>query len=84
MSAITLHYRNVQQLLQSQSLAIDEHLREYKWEQENIDELLCDLQVKFFSHYKPGDETLSVTRYGEHCLGSISSLSCSRSGGAGC
>ncbi len=57
MSAITPHYRNVQQLLQSQSFSIDEYQREYKWEKENIDELLSDLQAKFFSHYKPGDDT---------------------------
>jgi hypothetical protein len=57
MSAITPHYRSVQQLLQSQSFSIDEYQREYKWEKENVDELLSDLQAKFFSHYKLGDET---------------------------
>ena len=71
MSAITPHYRNVQQLLQSQSFSIDEYQREYKWEKENIDELLSDLQAKFFSHYKPGDETPAVSSYGEYFLGSI-------------
>jgi uncharacterized protein with ParB-like and HNH nuclease domain len=71
MSAITPHYRNVQQLLQSQSFSIDEYQREYKWERENIDELLSDLQAKFFSHYKPGDETPAVSSYGEYFLGSI-------------
>lgn len=71
MSAITPHYRNVQQLLQSQSFSIDEYQREYKWAKENIDELLSDLQAKFFSHYKPGDETPAVSGYGEYFLGSI-------------
>ena len=71
MSAITPHYRNVQQLLQSQSFSIDEYQREYKWEKENIDELLSDLQAKFFSHYKPVDETPAVSSYGEYFLGSI-------------
>lgn len=71
MSAITPHYRNVQQLLQSQSFSIDEYQREYKWEKENIDELLSDLQAKFISHYKPGDETPAVSSYGEYFLGSI-------------
>jgi uncharacterized protein with ParB-like and HNH nuclease domain len=71
MSAITPHYRNVQQLLQSQSFSIDEYQREYKWEKENIDELLSDLQAKFFSHYKPADETPAVSGYGEYFLGSI-------------
>ncbi|WP_290433727.1 GmrSD restriction endonuclease domain-containing protein [Aeromonas caviae] len=71
MSTITPHYRSVQQLLQSQSFAIDEYQREYKWEKENIEELLSDLQAKFFSHYKPGDETTAVSSYGEYFLGSI-------------
>lgn len=71
MSAITPHYRSVQQLLQSQSFAIDEYQREYKWEKDNIDELLSDLQGKFFKHYRPGDETSAVSQYGEYFLGSI-------------
>jgi uncharacterized protein with ParB-like and HNH nuclease domain len=71
MSAITPQYRNVQQLLQNQSFSIDEYQREYKWEKKNIDELLSDLQAKFFSQYKPGDETTAVRNYGEYFLGSI-------------
>lgn len=59
MSAITPHCRNIQQLLQSQSFSIDEYQREYKWEKENIDELLSDLQAKFYSNYRQGDETPS-------------------------
>ncbi len=47
MSAITPHYRTVQQLLQSQSFAIAEYQSEYKWGKENIDKLLSDLQAKF-------------------------------------
>ena len=71
MSTIVPHYRSVQVLLQSQSFSIDEYQREYKWEKENIDELLSDLQAKFFSHYRPGDETQAVANYGEYFLGSI-------------
>ncbi|WP_243382367.1 DUF262 domain-containing protein [Geothrix alkalitolerans] len=71
MSTIVPHYRSVQVLLQSQSFSIDEYQREYKWEKENIDELLSDLQAKFFSHYRTGDETTAVSSYGEYFLGSI-------------
>lgn len=71
MTTITPHYRTVQELLQSKSFAIDDYQREYKWERENIDELLSDLQAKFFSHYKSGDETTAVSAYGEYFLGSI-------------
>lgn len=71
MSAITPHYRSVQQLLQSQSFSIDEYQREYKWDKENIDELLSDLQEKFLNSYKPGDDTKKVSGYAEYFLGSI-------------
>src|SRR4051812_47297707 len=71
MSTITPHYRTVQQLLQSQSFSIDEYQREYKWEKENIDELLSDLQGKFNSAFKPGDDTQKVSGYEEYFLGSI-------------
>lgn len=71
MSAITPHYRSVQQLLQSQSFSIDEYQREYKWEKQNIDEMLSDLSAKFYSHYRPEDETTAVSTYSEYFLGSI-------------
>lgn len=71
MSSITPHYRSVQQLLQTQSFSIDEYQREYKWEKENVEELLSDLQGKFSSYYTAGDETNAVSGYGEYFLGSI-------------
>lgn len=71
MSAITPYYRSLRELLDRQSFSIDEYQREYKWEKENIDELLSDLQAKFYSHYKAGDETTVVSGYGEYFLGSI-------------
>ncbi|MCS6292694.1 MAG: DUF262 domain-containing protein [Nitrospira sp.] len=71
MSTITPHYRSVQLLLQSQSFSIDEYQREYKWEKEHIDELLSDLQDKFLSCYRPGDDTKKVSSYEEYFLGSI-------------
>lgn len=71
MSTITPHYRSVQQLLQSQSFAIDEYQREYKWEKENIDELLTDLRDKFLNSYQEGDSTPKVSTYEDYFLGSI-------------
>src|SRR4051794_28950612 len=71
MSTITLHYRSVQQLLQSQSFSIDEYQREYKWEKENVDELITDLQEKFLSCYQPGHEPAKVASYEDYFLGSI-------------
>lgn len=71
MSTITPHYRTVQQLLQSQSFAIDEYQREYKWEKKNVDELLSDLLDKFQSGWREGDTTGAVAAYEEYFLGSI-------------
>jgi len=71
MSKIKPDYRSLQELLQSKSFSIDEYQREYKWDKENIDELLSDLQGKFFSSYRPGDDTKKVGSYSEYFLGSI-------------
>lgn len=71
MSTITPHYRNVQQLLQSQSFAIDEYQREYKWEKGNIDELVADLRDKFLNCYREGHRTTDVSSYEDYFLGSI-------------
>ena len=71
MSTITPHYRSVQQLLQSRSFSIDEYQREYKWEKSNVDELLTDLQLKFQSCYRAGDDTRMVSNYDEYFLCSI-------------
>ena len=60
MSTITPQFRSVKDLLQTQSFSIDEYQREYKWEKGNIDELLTDLQDKFLSCYREGDETSRV------------------------
>ncbi len=71
MTAITPYYRSLRELLDRQSFSIDEYQREYKWDKENINELLSDLQAKFFSQHKTGDETTAVSGYGEYFLGSI-------------
>ena len=68
---ITPHYRTVQQLLQSQSFAIDEYQREYKWERSNVDELLSDLYGKFAASHQPGHTTQAVAGYDDYFLGSI-------------
>lgn len=71
MNSITPTYKTISQVLQSQSFAIDEYQREYKWEKENIDELLSDFQNQFFGSFTRGDETEKVAGYQEYFLGSI-------------
>lgn len=71
MSSIVPNYRTVQDLLQGQSFSIDEYQREYKWGQENIEELLSDLRDKFFAYYQEGHATKDVSGYEDYFLGSI-------------
>lgn len=71
MSVITPYYRSVQQLLTRASFSIDEYQREYKWEREQISELLDDLSNKFQSCYRDGDKTTAVAGYEDYFLGSI-------------
>lgn len=69
--SITPHYRTIKELLQSRSFAIDEYQREYKWDRENIEELLTDLQTKFSAFYRVGDTPKDASNYGDYFLGSI-------------
>ena len=71
MSSITPHYRTVTQLLQNRSFSIDEYQREYKWSQQNIEELVTDLQGKFDSAYRAGDSPKAASEYPDYFLGSI-------------
>lgn len=71
MGSITPHYRTVTQLLQSRSFSIDEYQREYKWSQQNIEELITDLQGKFESAYRAGDTPKDASEYPDYFLGSI-------------
>ncbi|MBD1399444.1 DUF262 domain-containing protein [Pelovirga terrestris] len=71
MGTVTPNYRSVQQLLQSQSFAIDEYQREYKWEKENVLEMISDFLDKFQNSYQDGDETTAVNNYTDYFLGSI-------------
>ena len=70
-SSITPHYRTVTQLLQNRSFSIDEYQREYKWSQQNIEELVTDLQGKFDSAYRAGDSPKAASEYPDYFLGSI-------------
>jgi uncharacterized protein with ParB-like and HNH nuclease domain len=71
LSTITPHYRTVTQLLQSRSFSIDDYQREYKWERQNIEELVSDLFGKFDTQYATGDTPLAASGYASYFLGSI-------------
>lgn len=78
MSTITPHYKNLKELLQSQSFSIDEYQREYKWEKKNVDELLNDFYDKFENCYHDGDATNKIASYENYFLGSM--IVCKRNG----
>ncbi|GAA2170540.1 MULTISPECIES: DUF262 domain-containing protein [Glycomyces] len=71
MSSISPHYRTIKELLQTRSFAIDEYQREYKWDRENIEELVSDLHAKFTTFYRDGDAPKAASEYGDYFLGSI-------------
>ena len=71
MSRINPDYRTIIELLQSRSFSIDDYQREYKWDTQNIDELLSDLLNAFERDYSEGDLPNRVPNYGEYFLGSI-------------
>src|SRR5262245_77834 len=71
MSNIDAHSRSIRQLLSGARYSLDYYQREYKWETENIEELLDDLESQFFENYRDGDERRKVAQYEHYFLGSI-------------
>jgi uncharacterized protein with ParB-like and HNH nuclease domain len=63
--------KTVRELLNGVKYAIDYYQREYKWETENIAELLDDLEAKFIYSYEEGHERSQVQYYSNYFLGSI-------------
>lgn len=63
--------KTIRELLNGVKYSIDYYQREYKWETENIAELLDDLEAKFCSSYEEGHERSQVQYYPHYFLGSI-------------
>ncbi len=64
-------YKSIHGLLSGNKFTIDEYQREYKWEQENITDLINDLLNKFRASYVVGHSTQNVAKYEDYFLGSI-------------
>ncbi len=71
MANVTPNYKSIKGLLKDEKFTIDDYQREYKWEKNNIVELLDDLENKFMSEYDPEHETKAVSNYNSYFLGSI-------------
>ena len=63
--------RTVRDLLAARKYSIDYYQREYKWQKEQVDELLKDLADKFLESYGVGDDRSAVAEYGHYFLGSV-------------
>lgn len=71
MANVTPNYKSIKDLLKDEKFTIDDYQREYKWEKNNIVELLDDLENKFMAEYDPEHETKAVSNYNSYFLGSI-------------
>ena len=71
MANVTPNYKSIKGLLKDEKFTIDDYQREYKWEKNNIVELLDDLENKFMAEYNPDHETHEVSNYSSYFLGSI-------------
>lgn len=63
--------KNIEELLLNKSYQLDFYQREYKWDTENIEDLLEDLSTKFLSFYEEGHTRKNVKTYGNYFLGPI-------------
>ncbi|MBL8157090.1 MAG: DUF262 domain-containing protein [Anaerolineae bacterium] len=63
--------RTVRELLKGVKYAIDYYQREYKWQDEQIRELIDDLSGKFLEEYQPDHSRGKVGGYPHYFLGSI-------------
>lgn len=71
MKNIDARSKIIGELLSEVKYSIDYFQREYKWQTENIVELLNDLEAKFISNYDEGHERLQVQYYSHYFLASI-------------
>ncbi|WP_256366070.1 DUF262 domain-containing protein [Methanogenium sp. MK-MG] len=58
-------------MLNGVKYSIDYYQREYKWEREQVEELIDDFQTRFFNHYDPCHERTKVQSYPHYFLGSV-------------
>lgn len=63
--------RSIRELLSGCKYSIDYYQREYKWEKDNIAELLNDLNSRFAEDHDEGNQRKDVAKYGHYFLGSI-------------
>lgn len=63
--------RTLSELLNGKKYQVDYFQREYRWETEQIEQLLTDLESAFFSNYQQGHTIQSVPSYNCYYMGPI-------------
>jgi uncharacterized protein with ParB-like and HNH nuclease domain len=71
LEAVKADARTVREILDKNKYEVDVFQREYVWQRKQIEQLLADLESKFFSKYKDTDERKDVQNYPTYFLGSI-------------
>ena len=59
------------EILGNKKYTVDYFQREYKWKEENIEQLVSDLVNAFMDNYHTGDSVKDVATYGTYYMGSI-------------
>ncbi len=75
MSKVQAHTRSVRQLLTGGKFGIDFYQREYEWQRRHVEELLNDLEGRFFADFSPEHERYQVSDYQHYFLGTIITIS---------
>jgi len=71
MKKVDGHPRTIQLLLSHAKYGLDYYQREYKWERRQVEELLQDLEQKFYLSYDENHDRSEVQSYERYFLGSI-------------
>ncbi|MDG6998874.1 MAG: DUF262 domain-containing protein [Nitrososphaerota archaeon] len=71
LEAIKADAKTVREVLDKNKYELDVFQREYKWERKQIEQLLADLETKFFSNYQKAHERKDVQKYSKYFLGPI-------------
>ena len=70
-NAIDADAKTIRKILDTQKYDIGVFQREYKWERKQVEQLLSDLESKFFSAYNEEHKRTDVQKYPPYYLGSI-------------
>lgn len=68
---IDAYSKSIRMLLANEKYGIDYYQREYRWERKHIEEMLKDLEDRFFEEYDDKHERIKVENYPNYFLGSI-------------